>query len=120
MVEGAKFFRKFLDQDHIPKIAVENPVMHPYAKDFIGRNQTQVVQPYWFGDRAAKATCWWLKGLEPLEKTDYIEPPKRGEPEYEEWQAIHRTPPGPDRWKIRSKTFPGMAQAGCDQWFPIP
>ena len=64
LVEGANFFRKFL-YNKIPKKCVENPIMLGYAKQIIGKNQTQTIQPYQFGHFEKKATCLWLDNLPP-------------------------------------------------------
>jgi hypothetical protein len=102
----------------IPRVAVENPVMHKHAKALI-RNfapAAQTVQPWWFGERAFKATGLYLRGLPPLVATERLTTPKRSTDEHKAWSAIHRASPGPDRWKIRSKTFTGIARAMADQW----
>jgi hypothetical protein len=75
-----------------------------------------VVQPWWFGERVFKATGFELVGLPPLKATDRLTPPKPGTPEHREWSVIHRASPGPNRAKIRSRFFPGMAAAMADQW----
>ena len=102
----------------IPRVAIENPIMHRHARERMPADlpAPQIVQPWWFGDRAFKATGLYLRGLDPLAPTDKLNPPRPGTPEHKEWSAIHRTPPGPDRWKIRSRTFPGIADAMADQW----
>lgn len=102
----------------IERVCVENPVMHKYAKERIAnfRPAAQTVQPWWFGDRAFKATGLYLRNLPKLRPTDRISPPSAGTDEHVRWSAIHRAPPGPDRWKVRSKTFAGVAQAMADQW----
>jgi len=56
------------------------------------------------------------QGLPPLRATNRLAPPRPGTAEHRAWSAIHRAPPGPDRWKFRSKTFPGMAAAWAAQW----
>jgi len=102
----------------IPRIAVENPVMHKYAKERI-RNYAQpaqTVQPWWFGEEAFKATSFYLRGLPPLAATNRLTPPAAGTGEHKRWSAVHRAPPSPDRWKIRSNTFQGIAEAMADQW----
>jgi hypothetical protein len=114
MIEGAKFFRVMLNAD-IKYIAVENPIIHKYAVDVIGRRQDQVIQPYMFGHPERKATCLWLKNLPKLRPTDNVKHimdklPKR------EAQRIHYCSPGPERKKIRSKTFPGIAKALATQY----
>ncbi len=101
----------------IPRKALENPVMHRHARERIpGLVKPQIVQPWWFGDPAFKATGIYLYGLPPLNATRRLDPPRPGTPEHKAWSAIHRAPPGPDRWKFRSRTFPGLAAAMADQW----
>lgn len=102
----------------IERIAVENPVMHRHAKERIVGYQppAQTVQPWWFGEPAFKATSFYLKGLPPLRPTNRLTPPKPGTAEHRRWSAIHRASPGPDRWRIRSRTFQGIAEAMADQW----
>ena len=102
----------------IPRVAVENPVMHPHAKARI-RNfapAAQTVQPWWFGDPAFKATGLYLRGLPALTPTRRLDPPKPGTAAHKRWSAVHRASPGPGRWKVRSITFPGLAEAMADQW----
>jgi hypothetical protein len=106
MREGAEFFRRLLDAP-IPRKAIENPIMHKYAVEIIGRRQDQVVQPWWFGHGETKATGLWLEGLPPLIATNVVEG-REG--------RIHKMPPGPDRWKHRSTTFEGIALAMASQW----
>ena len=76
----------------------------------------QIVQPWWFGDPAFKATGLYLRNLPALTPTNKLTPPRPGTEAHKRWSAIHRAPPGPDRWKIRSKAFAGMADAWADQW----
>ncbi|HCO91076.1 MAG TPA: hypothetical protein DIT40_08900 [Alphaproteobacteria bacterium] len=102
----------------IPFRAIENPVMHPHAKKRIRnfRPAAQTVQPWHFGDPAFKATSFYLHDLPSLTATNRLTPPRKGTAEHKAWSAVHRAPPGPDRWKIRSATFPGMARAAAAQW----
>lgn len=116
MREGAEFFKWLLERPSCQYIAVENPVMHCYARDLIGRGPTQIVQPWWFGEKAFKATGFWLNGLPPLTATNKLKPPKPGTAEHKAWSKVHRAPPGPDRWKDRSATYPGIAAAAAQQW----
>lgn len=114
MREGAEFFKLLLDSN-IPKIAVENPIMHKYAVEIIGRRQDQVIQPWMFGHMEQKATCLWLKGLPLLKPTkdvkeDMLKLPKTVQ------QRLHYLPPSKDRWKIRSETYQGIADAMASQW----
>ena len=115
--EGAELFSDCWNAD-IPSVAVENPVMHKHAKERIRNFQpaTQTVQPWWFGEQAFKATGLYLRDVPALAPTDKLTPPAKGTPKHKEWSAIHRCPPGPDRWKIRSKTFDGIARAMAAQW----
>jgi nitrogen fixation protein len=113
--DGAAFFKSLLNAN-IPKIAVENPIMHKYAKELIGGvNQAQVVQPYMFGHLEQKATCLWLKNLPPLIPTNNVKE-EMMKLSNKERQRLHWVSPGPDRWKIRSKTFEGIAKAMAEQW----
>ena len=114
MYDGSMFFKRLLDAD-IPKIAIENPVMHKYAKGYIGRSQSQVVQPHWFGHTEQKATCLWLKGLPLLYKTNDVKDEMMKLPDNER-QRLHYLPPSPDRWKLRSTTYQGLADAMAEQW----
>ncbi len=114
--EGAALFSACWNAP-IPRVAVENPVMHKYARERIQNYQKpQIVQPWWFGEQAFKATGFYLRGLPPLQPTAKLVPPKPGTDEHKVWSAVHRAPPGPDRWKFRSKTFPGIARAAAEQW----
>ena len=116
--EGAALFSAVWNVAHIPRVAVENSIMHRYAKERIRnyRDPDQIVQPWWFGDPAFKATAFWLRGLPPLKPTNKLTPPAKGTEAHKAWSMIHRAPPGPERWKFRSKTFPGLADAVADQW----
>jgi len=114
MVEGAEFFNLFWQAD-IPKICVENPIMHKYAKEIIGAEQTQTVQPWMFGHAESKATCLWLKGLDPLIETNNVKDEWKSLPK-KEAQRLHMLPPSKDRWKLRSETYQGIANAMAEQW----
>lgn len=114
MREGAEFFKKLLEAD-IPKIAVENPIMHKYAVEIIGRRQNQVIQPWMFGHLEQKGTCLWLKGLPELKPTNNVkEEMMKLTPQQR--QRLHYLPPSKDRWKLRSETFQGIADAMASQW----
>jgi hypothetical protein len=108
MREGARFFLSclFANADHV---AVENPVMHGHARAIIGRGPDFTVQPWQFGDDERKRTCFWTRGLPPLRPTSSLDGSTAG-------ASVHRAPPGPDRWKERSRTFPGIAAAMATQW----
>ena len=112
---GAAFFKMFLDCK-IPHKAIENPIMHKYAVERIGgKRQDQVIQPWWFGHTEKKATCLWLHNLPKLTMTNNVKEemellPKRVQ------QRLHYLSPGPDRWKERSRTYQGIADAMAEQW----
>ena len=113
--DGAAFFKALLDAP-IERIAVENPIMHKYAKERIGGvKQTQVVQPWMFGHTEQKATCLWLKNLPPLVPTNNVKAEMLQLPDNER-QRLHYLPPSADRWKLRSTTYMGIAEAMADQW----
>jgi hypothetical protein len=115
LFEGAEFFKKLLDAP-IPMIAVENPIMHKYSKTLIGGvKQSQIVQPWMFGHMEQKATCLWLKGLPLLTPTDNVKEPMLKLPKNIR-ERLHYLPPSPDRWKIRSTTYQGIAEAMAKQW----
>ena len=97
------FFMRLAQAD-IPRIAVENPVC---IMSTIWRKPDQIIQPWQFGHGETKATCLWLKGLPPLRHTQIVEGREN---------RIHRMPPSADRWKERSRTFQGIAEAMADQW----
>lgn len=106
MKEGAEFFKLLLNSP-IPKIAVENPIPHKYALEIIGRKYDQIIQPWQFGHGETKATCLWLKGLPKLLPTNIVSGRE---------QRIHNLGPSKDRWKERSRTFQGIAEAMAQQW----
>lgn len=114
MTEGAEFFKQLLNCN-IPKICIENPIMHRYAKDIIGQNYTQVIHPFMFGHMEQKATCLWLKGLPKLLETNNVKEEMLKLP-LKERQRLHYLPPSKDRWKLRSVTFKGIAEAMASQW----
>lgn len=116
--EGAALFSACWNAP-IERVCVENPVMHRHARERIaGWQRPQTVQPWWFGDPAFKATGLYLRGLAPLVPTDKLTPPRPGTEEHKAWSRVHRAPPGPDRWKDRSRTFNGLALAMAKQWTP--
>ena len=96
--EALDFVRLLLDAP-IPRIAVENPVS--VISSHI-RRPDQIIQPWQFGHGETKATCLWLRNLPPLVPTDVVDGREA---------LVHRMPPGPDRWKLRSTTYLGIAQA---------
>lgn len=99
----------------IPQIAIENPV------GAISRmlKPTQIIQPWMFGDDASKATCLWLKGLPSLKATNEIKPRMVGDrPRWANQcdNGQNKLPPSEDRWKLRAKTYQGIANAFASQW----
>ena len=96
------------------KIAIENPIPHKYAVEKIGK-YSQVIQPYMFGHTERKATCLWLFGLPELKETNNVMEEMKKLPKNEQ-QRIHYLPPGKERAKLRSKTFPGIAKAMAAQY----
>ena len=109
------FLNCFLDID-IPRVAIENPIMHKYGKQLIGGvKQNQVVQPWMFGHPETKATCLWLRGLPNLIETNNVKGELEGMHK-RDIQRLHYLPPSPERAKIRSKTYQGLADAMASQW----
>ena len=106
MRAGAHFFKRLMNAD-INKIAVENPIMHKYAVEVIGRRQCQLVQPWQHGHGETKATGFWLKNLPKLNHSDIVDGRE---------QRVHKMGPSPDRWKLRSTTYRGIAKAMALQW----
>jgi site-specific DNA-cytosine methylase len=88
----------------IPRKAIENPVSIISSRI---RKPNQIIQPWQFGHPETKATCLWLENLPTLIPTHIVEG---------RTARVHREPPGPDRWKNRSRTLPGIAAAMADQW----
>ena len=101
--EALAFVQALMDAP-IPLIALENPVSVISTRI---RKPDQIIQPWQFGHGETKATCLWLKGLPLLVPTDVVDGREA---------RIHRMPPGPDRWKERSRTFEGVANAMAAQW----
>lgn len=115
-LDAAAAFYLNLRNAPIPRKAIENPIMHCYARERLGAVPRQVVQPWWFGEEAFKATGFELHGLPPLVPTNKLTPPASGTIEHKRWSLIHRASPGPDRWKERSRTFQGIAAAMALFW----
>lgn len=102
----------------IPRVAIENPEMNDLARDRMPTDlpAPQMVQPFWFGEPAYKATGWYLRGLPELVETTRLAEPERGSADWRKWNKVHRMPPGPERARLRSRSFPGMMAAAADQW----
>jgi len=111
---GAAFFKELLYSE-IPLIAIENPIPHRYALELIGKKYDQCIQPYQFGHAESKATCFWLKGLPKLIPTNDVKHIWQQLPK-KDAQRLHYLPPTKDRAKLRSKTFPRIAEAMAYQW----
>jgi site-specific DNA-cytosine methylase len=101
--EALDFVRMLLDSG-VPKIALENPVSIISSRI---RKPDQIVQPWMFGHGETKATCLWLKNLPKLEPTNVVDG-REG--------RVWKMPPSPDRWKERSRTYTGVAEAMAAQW----
>lgn len=99
------FFLALWELD-VPMLALENPVG---LMSSVLRKPDQIIQPWQFGHGETKATCLWLRGLPKLVPTDIV--PGRE-------ARIHRMSQSPERAKLRSLTYPGVARAMADQWFP--
>jgi len=97
------FVRALLDAP-IPRIALENPVSIISTEI---RKPDQIIQPWQFGHGETKATCLWLKNLPSLTPTNIVEGREA---------RVHRMAPGPNRWRERSRTFQGIADAMAEQW----
>jgi hypothetical protein len=102
-VAALEFVRLLLDAP-IPRIALENPISIISSRI---RKPDQIIQPWMFGHGEVKATCLWLKNLPKLEPTNIVEG---------RVARVHREPPSPDRWKNRSRTMAGIAEAMAEQW----
>jgi len=103
----ALLFVELLMDAPIYRIAIENPISIISSRI---RKPDQIIQPWQFGHGEVKATCLWLKNLPKLQPTDIVEG---------RIARVHRMPPGPDRWKERSRTLWGIANAMADQWGSI-
>lgn len=106
------FFLAFTQLPHIPKVAIENPIG---IMSKLYRKPDQIIQPWQFGRPEQKATCLWLKGLEPLEATKDVYQEMMELPTKER-ERIHYMSPGSARAQERSKTYKGIAKAMAMQW----
>jgi hypothetical protein len=109
--QAAELFSDFWNAP-IERVCVENPVMHRYAKALIRNYQepAQSVQPWQFGHGETKRTCLWLRKLPRLTPTNIVDG---------RTPRVHRMPPGANRWRERSRFFPGIAGAMADQWSAV-
>lgn len=110
---AAAFFMALVNAP-IPRVAIENPVG---VMSTLYRPPDQIIQPYEYGHEATKTTCLWLRGLPPLQPTRVVGKGARhvtkGGNSLPAWYNL---PPSADRWKIRSATWPGIAEAMAEQW----
>ncbi len=111
MTKAADFFAALHFAD-CPRICIENPVMHKYARDYLKSTWkiptfTQSIQPWQHGHGEIKRTCLWLQGLPELKPSSVVSGRS---------PRVHHASPGADRWKERSRTLPGIAAAMAEQW----
>ena len=97
-------FVRYLLEAPVPRIALENPVSVISTRI---RKPDQIIQPWQFGHGETKATCLWLKNLPKLTPTNVVDGRAA---------TVHRMPPSADRWRLRSLTYAGIAEAMADQW----
>ena len=102
--EGIALFYSIRDACGDTPYAIENPIG---IMSSLWRKPDQIIQPWQFGHGETKATCLWLQGLPKLEPTNVVDGREA---------RIHKLPPSKDRWKIRSKTYQGIADAMAEQW----
>lgn len=97
-------FVQWLMNAPVARIAIENPIG---VISTCIRKPDQIIQPWMFGHGETKATCLWLKNLPKLQPTNIVSGRK---------PACHYVPPGKERWKVRSRTYTGIAKAMASQW----
>jgi hypothetical protein len=116
LTEDALEFVRQLMAAPIDKIAIENPISVISSRI---RKPDQIIMPYQFGHDASKKTCLWLKNLPPLQPTSFVEPRiVNGKPRWgnQTDSGQNKLPPSADRWKVRSETYKGIADAIAQQW----
>lgn len=116
LTEDALAFVQLLMSAPIKRFAIENPISIISSRI---RKPNQIITPYQFGHDASKKTCLWLKNLPPLRPTRFVEPRLvNGKPRWgnQTDSGQNKLPPSHNRWKIRSHTYPGIAQAMANQW----
>ena len=106
--EAIDFFMLLAKEHHIPRTCIENPIC---IMSSIYRKPDQIIQPWQHGHGETKATCLWLKNLPKLTPSNLVEGRE---------QRIWKMPPSADRWKERSRTFIGIANAMAEQWGALP
>ena len=113
LTEDALEFVQALMNASIKHIAIENPISIISSRV---RKPDQIVQPWWFGDDASKKTCLWLKNLPLLTPTNKLDGDNKTRRGNQTTSGQNKLPPSKDRWKIRSKTYQGIADAMATQW----
>lgn len=116
LTKDALDFVSHLMEANIPRIAIENPIGCISTQI---RKPDQIIKPYQYGHDASKNTCLWLKGLPLLRPTQFVEPRMvNGKPRWANQtdSGQNKLTPSPDRWKIRSETYAGIAKAMAEQW----
>jgi hypothetical protein len=113
LTEDALAFVQLLMDAPIKHIALENPISVISSRI---RKPDQIVQPWWFGDDASKKTCLWLKNLPLLTPTNKLEGNDKTRRGNQTASGQNKLPPSKDRWKIRSETYQGIANAMASQW----
>ena len=109
---SASFFMMLAKSD-IPRIAIENPIC---IMSRLWRKPDQIIQPWMFGHMEQKATCLWLKNLPVLHPSNNVRAQMMELPKNKR-ERLHYLPPSDDRWKLRSETFQGIADAMAEQWW---
>ena len=109
---SASFFMMLAKSD-IPRIAIENPIC---IMSRLWRKPDQIIQPWMFGHMEQKATCLWLKNLPVLYPSNNVKALMMELPKNKR-ERLHYLPPSDDRWKLRSETFQGIADAMAEQWW---
>ena len=110
---SVEFFLEFTRLEHVPRVAIENPVG---IMSRLYRKPDQIIQPWQFGEDASKATCLWLKGLPLLQPTDILPGGRSARRANQTASGQNRLAPSPERARERSKTFDGIALAMAQQW----
>jgi hypothetical protein len=113
LTEDALNFVRVLMDAPIERIAIENPISVISSRI---RKPDQIIQPWWFGHDASKKTCLWLKNLPLLQPTDKLPGDEKTRRANQTASGQNKLPPSKDRWKIRSETYAGIANAMAAQW----
>ena len=113
LTEDALNFVRVLMDAPIERIAIENLISVISSRI---RKPDQIIQPWWFGHDASKKTCLWLKNLPLLQPTDKLPGDEKTRRANQTASGQNKLPPSKDRWKIRSETYAGIANAMAAQW----